>query len=128
MKRELLFPPHFKTIGWIVLLACIPSILFMKYIGMYRQDAINLSSMLAIIGFMMTVFSSKKNEDERTKLLRWKSLGKSFTLIILLVFIHQVFDLFNFTSDLMLSAGPMGLIYFGAINFYFSFWLVDNVS
>jgi hypothetical protein len=128
MKRELLFPHRFKTIGWIVLLACIPSIFLMKYIGMYRQDAINLSSILAIIGFMMTVFSSKKNEDERTKLLRWKSLGKSFTFIILMVFIHQLFDLFNFTSDLMLSASPMGLIYLGAINFYFNFWLSDNVS
>jgi hypothetical protein len=92
---------------------------------MGKEKSLQLVSLIGLIGFLMTILSAHKNENEAYRNLRTVLLAKSFLNVILLTFVNNLFELLGlFTLDGgSIFASPIGLIYFAGVMYYFFYWM-----
>jgi hypothetical protein len=121
----IVLPYYLKKIGWIILGLCIPMLFLLKELGMGKEKSLQLVSLIGLIGFLMTILSAHKNENEAYRNLRTVLLAKSFLNVILLTFVNNLFELLGlFTLDGgSIFASPIGLIYFAGVMYYFFYWM-----
>jgi len=121
----IVLPYYLKKVGWIILGLCIPMLFLLKELGMEKDKSLQLVSLIGLIGFLMTILSAHKNENEAYRNLRTVLLAKSFLNVILLTFVNNLFELLGlFTLDGgSVFASPMGLIYFAGVMYYFFYWI-----
>ena len=121
----IVLPYYLKRIGWLILGLCIPLLFLLKELGMEKEKSLQLASLVGLIGFLMTILSAHKNENEAYRTLRTTLLAKSFLNVILLTFVNNLFGLIGLFSigGGSLFASPMGLIYFAGVMYYFFYWI-----
>lgn len=121
----IVLPYYLKKVGWIILGLCIPMLFLLKELGMEKDKSLQLVSLIGLIGFLMTILSAHKNENEAYRNLRTVLLAKSFLNVIILTFVNNLFGLLGlFTLDGgSVFASPMGLIYFAGVMYYFFYWI-----
>lgn len=92
---------------------------------MEKEKSLELVSLVGLIGFLMTILSAHKNENEEYRNLRTILLARSFLNVILLTFVNNLFGLIGLFSigSGSLFASPMGLIYFAGVMYYFFYWI-----
>ena len=121
----IVLPYYLKKVGWVILGLCIPMLFLLKELGMGKEKSLQLVSLIGLIGFLMTILSAHKNENEAYRNLRTVLLAKSFLNVILLTFVNNLFELLGlFTLDGgSIFASPIGLIYFAGVMYYFFYWM-----
>lgn len=120
----IVLPYYLKRVGWIILGLCIPMLFLLKELGMEKEKSLQLVSLIGLIGFLMTILSAHKNENEEYRNLRTTLLAKSFLNVIIFTFVNNLFrllGLFTYEGG-SIFASPIGLIYFAGIMYYFLFW------
>lgn len=123
--KIIVLPYYLKRIGWVILGLCIPLLFLLKELGMEKEKSLELVSLVGLIGFLMTILSAHKNENEEYRNLRTILLARSFLNVILLTFVNNLFGLIGLFSigSGSLFASPMGLIYFAGVMYYFFYWI-----
>jgi hypothetical protein len=126
----IVLPYYLKKVGWVILGLCIPMLFLLKELGMEKDKSLQLVSLIGLIGFLMTILSAHKNENEAYRNLRTVLLAKSFLNVIILTFVNNLFGLLGlFTLDGgSVFASPMGLIYFAGVMYYFFYWMQSQNS
>jgi hypothetical protein len=125
-----LLPNKFKKIGWaLIFLVCPLFLIFFPKSLLSIDQLVDIVSIIALIGLLLTIGSEEKLEDERTSICRYKALAFAFFTFISSTIAAKLLSLFPIVSYIIpghihkenILENPMGLIYMAALFYHFIF-------
>ncbi|MCF8255224.1 MAG: hypothetical protein K9H61_11590 [Bacteroidia bacterium] len=125
-----LLPNKFKKIGWaLIFLVCPLFLIFFPKSILTIDQLVDIVSIIALIGLLLTIGSEEKLEDERTSICRYKALAGAFLAFISITITAKLLSLIPIISYIIpghlhkenIIDNPMWLIYFAAFFYHINF-------
>jgi hypothetical protein len=106
---DYLLPNVFKKLGIGLYILSVFFVLFATDLGIDHILRNDLISIFAALGFGLIINSKEIEEDERTMICRYKALGKTFRLVLIMFILTKFLDLAS-------SGEPTGFSFFAFIS------------